>query len=81
MENAASTGVAAVVNVASRNRLCAVDRQWNYVDHMSTVAQQQQRDCDCERHRQARGQQALHTTAYIPLTHSQLLKGPKCGPK
>ncbi|CAM6073182.1 unnamed protein product [Sphagnum tenellum] len=55
LQNAASVGAAAAVNAASRNRLYVVDRQRNYLDRMSTAAQQQQRDCDHERHRQARG--------------------------
>ncbi len=31
-----------------------VDRQWNYLDHMSTTARQQQRDHDREQHTEAR---------------------------
>jgi hypothetical protein len=68
MENIAFAGAAAVVNAASWNRLSTVDRQWNYVDRMSTAARQQQRDCNCEQHQQARGQQALHIAACVPLS-------------
>jgi len=50
MENIAFAGAAAVVNAASWNRLSTVDRQWNYVDRMSTAARQQQRDCNREQH-------------------------------
>jgi len=35
---------------------------------MSIVARQQQRDRDRECHQQARGQQALHIVAYVPLS-------------
>jgi hypothetical protein len=41
LQNAASVGATAVVNAASRNRLFADDRQWNYVDRMSTTTRQQ----------------------------------------
>ncbi len=116
LQNAASIGVVAATNAASRNRLSITDRQQNYLDHMSTAAQQQQqdrnrvqhveacarltdqerqqerrhhrkqqaetyarltdqerqqqhdRDRDREQHRQARGQQDLHTIACVPLS-------------
>ncbi len=54
LQNAASIGDAAAMNAASRNRLFAADRQRNYLDRMSTAAQQQQWDRDCERHAKAR---------------------------
>jgi hypothetical protein len=54
LQNAASVGVAAVVNAASRNRLFAADRQRNYLDRMSTAARQQQQDRDREQHAEAR---------------------------
>jgi len=56
MENTASAGATAVVNAASWNKLSTVDCQRNYVDRMSTAAQQQQRDCDREQHVEARAQ-------------------------
>jgi hypothetical protein len=64
MENIASV----VVHIASWNRLSIVDCQRNYVDRMSTVARQQQRDRNREQHQQARGQQALHTAACVRLS-------------
>jgi hypothetical protein len=68
MENTASAGTAAVVNVASWNRLFTVDRWQNYVDRMSTAARQQQQDRNREQHQHARGQQALHIVACVPLS-------------
>ncbi len=53
LQNAASIGDAAAMNTASRNRLSAVDRQRNYLDRMSTAAQQQQQDRDREQHAKA----------------------------
>jgi len=38
MENTASVGAAVAMNVASWNRFSTVDRQRNYVDHISTSA-------------------------------------------
>ncbi len=52
LQNVAFVGVAVVVNVASRNKLSTTDRQRNYLDRMSTVAQQQ-RDYDREQHAEA----------------------------
>ncbi len=47
--------------------LPAADRQRNYLDHMSTAAQQEQ-DRNRKRHQQVRGQQDLHTAACVPLS-------------
>ncbi len=54
LQNATSVGDAAAMNGASRNRLSTADRQRNYLDRMSTAAQQQQWDRDRERHAEAR---------------------------
>jgi hypothetical protein len=40
LQNAASVGVAAVVNAASRNKLSTADHQRNYLDHMSIATRQ-----------------------------------------
>jgi hypothetical protein len=48
--------------------LSVVDCRRNYVDRMSTVARQQQRDCDHKWHWQARGQEALHIVTCVPLS-------------
>jgi hypothetical protein len=54
LQNDASVGAAAAMNAASRNRLSVADRQWNYLDRMSTAARQQQQDRDREQHVEAR---------------------------
>ncbi|CAK9235077.1 unnamed protein product [Sphagnum jensenii] len=54
LQNAASVGDAVAMNTASRNRLSAADHQRNYLDRMSTAAQQQQQDRDREQHAEAR---------------------------
>jgi hypothetical protein len=54
LQNAASVGATADVNATSKNRLSVVDRQQNYVDYMSTIARQQQRDHEHEQHVEAR---------------------------
>jgi len=38
-QNIASIGITAAMNTAFRNMLFAADRQWNYLDRISTAAQ------------------------------------------
>ncbi len=58
LQNVASVATAVVVNVVSKNRLSAADRQRNYLDHMSIAARQQQQDCDRKQHTEARARLA-----------------------
>jgi hypothetical protein len=84
LQNVASVGAVAVVNVASRNRLFVVDRQRNYLDRMSIVARQQQRDryrehhtkararlTDLERQQQRDRNREQHVEAHAWLTYQQ----------
>jgi hypothetical protein len=73
LQNAASIGDTAAMNIASRNRLSAADRQRNYLDRMSIAAQQQQQDRNREQHAEARAWliDQERFTIYHDLTNKQ----------